>query len=111
MGVAAYPRDVTDWPERTQIIRHFKHCYQDNKPSARMHDKCTNLPDVMYRAFPAGTSMLATVELSNPNSSVLLAGSRSNCNQLAGRFVLPATFLRTPTPSFSFVDSLRLSSE
>ena len=111
MGVAADPRDVTDCPERAKVIRDTykaEHRYQTNEPGASLHE-CSHLPDVIWRAFPAGTLTPATLELRKPNNSVLLAGSRRNCDQLGGSFVLPATFLQTPSPCFSLVDSFRLS--
>ena len=82
MEIAVDPHDVTDCPERAKVIkRHLKteHRYQNNKPGAGLRE-CPHLPDVIWRAFPAGTLTPATLELRNPNNSVLLAGSRRNCD-------------------------------
>ena len=60
MGVAADPHDVTDCPERAKVTT--EHRYQNNTPGATLQE-CPHLPDVIWRAFPAGTLMPATLEL------------------------------------------------
>src|ERR1043165_9400436 len=44
----------------------------------------------------------------NAESSCLLVGFRKKSAHLSGSLFFPATFLRTPFPCFSVVDSLRL---
>ena len=56
----------------------------------------------------SGQSTLAIQFERNANNSSLLVGSRRNSAHFAGSLLLPATFLRTPFPRFSLVDSFML---
>ena len=51
----------------------------------------------------------STLEVKKANSSFLFNGSWRKSIQLPGSFVLPETFLCTPLPLYSRVDSFKLS--
>ena len=64
----------------------------------------TDSPDVMYTALLGGKVNLATLDVRNANSSLLLFGLYRKSTQLP-ESLLPDTFLHTPLPLFSLVDS------
>ena len=69
----------------------------------------TDFPDVTYTVLAGGRLKSSILEVKKASTSFLLSGSRRKSIQLPGSLVSPDTFLRTPLPLFSRVDSCKLS--
>jgi len=65
-------------------------------------------PDVVTIFLFTGQLKSTTLLERNSNDSCLLVGSNKKSAHFKGSLFLPATFLQTPFPCFSLVDSLML---